>query len=172
MSNNTPVTSVSTLDLNRYLGLWYEIGRLPLRWEPNGNADVTAHYSLQPNGTLRVDNRCFDAEAKPVQALGVATPSVEEAGQLTVNFAPKILQWLPFTAGDYWVLKLAEDYSVALVGSPDQKNLWLLSRTPRLSETVEQEYRAEALRQGFDLTGWIRPVQTGGRVTDEILADD
>ncbi|GAB2982255.1 lipocalin family protein [Actinotalea caeni] len=169
MTESTDVTSVPTLDLDRYLGLWYEIARLPLRYEDAEARDVTAHYSLEDDGAIRVDNRCYDADGEPTQAIGRATPAGDSPARLEVTFLPEGLRWIPFTKGDYWVLRIDEGYQHALVGTPDRKNLWLLARTPQVDPAVEQDYLAEATRQGFDLTDLIRPVQDGDRVTDDQL---
>ena len=119
---------------------------------------------------MRVDNRCIDKRGAPSQAIGRATPVNGQAGRLEVSFLPEFLRWIPFTKGDYWVLKIDDAYTVALVGTPDHKNLWLLAREPRIDRGTEAAYLDEATRQGFDLEKWIRPRQSGGRVTDDLLA--
>lgn len=166
MTENGTVTSIPFLDLGRYVGLWHEIGRLPLKWEDAEATDITAHYSLDTDGSVKVDNRCYDAEGKPTQSVGKALPVEGETSQLEVTFLPSVLQWLPFTKGDYWVLKIDDDYQHALVGTPDHANLWLLARSPQVSEAIVQEYLAEAERQGFDLDSWISPRQSGRVVSD------
>ena len=170
MSRQAAVTSVGSLDLNRYSGLWYEIGRLPLKWEAAEASDITAEYTPENDGSVRVDNRCIDKDGKPSQSIGRANPVNGEAGRLEVSFLPEFLRWIPFTKGDYWVLKIDDAYTVALVGTPDQKNLWLLAREPRIDPATEAAYLAEATRQGFDLGKWITPTQSGRRVTDDLLA--
>ena len=169
MSEPRPVTSLDHLDLSKYVGLWHEIGRLPLKWEDATATEITAHYTANDDGSIVVDNRCFDGEGKPSQSLGKAVPVPDEEAQLKVSFAPAIVRWLPFTQGDYWVLKIDDGYQHALVGTPDHENLWLLARTPQVSAEVEREFLDEATAQGFDLTEWIRPVQTGRTVTDDLL---
>ena len=169
MSGTAPPTSVKSLDLARYLGLWYEAGRLPLRFEDDDAVDVTAEYTLRDDGNVEVDNRCFDAKGAPTQVLGVAEPSPDNEGQLRVSFLPAAIQWIPFTRADYWVLKIDDDYQTALVGTPDRKHLWLLSRTPRVPRPVEEAYLEAARHQGYDLGEWISTAQSGRRVTDEIL---
>ena len=163
------VTTIPQLDLNRYLGRWYEICRLPLKWEDETATDITATYSLTEGGKVRVDNRCFDAEGKPSQALGEATPVDDSKAKLKVTFLPGFIRWLPFTSGDYWVLKLDPDYQIALVGGPDRNNLWVLAREPQLPEAVLEDYLAEARRQGFDLSKLITPRHTGRQVTDAMV---
>lgn len=169
MADQSDVVSIPQLDLNRYLGKWYEICRLPLKWEDETATDITARYSINEAGNVQVDNRCFDAEGKPTQSIGEATTVSGTTSQLKVTFLPEFIRWIPFTDGDYWVLKLAPDYSVSLVGTPDRKNLWLLSRQPQLPQAVVADYLGEARRQGFDLTGLITPRPTGREVSQDML---
>lgn len=156
--------SVDDLDLQRYLGLWYELGRLPLRYEDDTATDVTAEYSLEDDGTIRVDNRCLDEDGEPTQAVGQGIPDSAHPGRLAVTFLPEGLRWIPFTKADYWVLKIDQDYRHALVGTPDHKYLWLLSRAPAMEDGARDEYLAEARAQGYDLDRWIEPAQSGRRV--------
>lgn len=174
MNESTPEaqpTSVEDLDLQRYLGLWYEVGRLPLRFEDDAAVDVTAEYSLREDGTVRVDNRCIDAEGAPTQALGHAVPDAEHPGRLRVSFLPEGLRWIPFTRADYWVLEIDPDYRQALVGTPDRKHLWLLGREPVIDAQLEREHLEAARRHGYELAAWITTPQSGGRVTDDMLAE-
>ncbi|UJP11227.1 lipocalin family protein [Microbacterium sp. KUDC0406] len=158
------VRSVAEFDLQRYLGLWFEVGRLPLRFEDDGARDVTAEYSLDDDGTVQVDNRCLDESGEPVQALGRAVPDEGHPGRLRVTFLPAALRWIPFTEADYWVLKVDGDYRHALVGTPDRRHLWLLSREAEMPTDTEAEFLTEARAQGFELGAWIRPAQSGRRV--------
>lgn len=166
----TDVTAVPHLELNKYLGRWYEICRLPLRWEDETATDITATYSLNDDGSVRVDNRCFDEDGKPSQAIGEAVPVDDANSRLKVTFLPEFVRWVPFTKGDYWVLKIDAAYRTSLVGTPDRKYLWVLSRQPQISEETKAEYLREAQRQGFELGELITPRHTGREVTDELLA--
>lgn len=160
----TDVTAVPSLDLNKYLGRWYEICRLPLRWEDETATDISATYSLNDDGSVKVDNRCFDEEGKPAQAIGEAVPVDDARSRLKVTFLPEFVRWIPFTSGDYWVLKIDPEYRTALVGTPDRKCLWILSRQPQLAEEAKEDYLDEARRQGFDLGNLIVPRHTGREV--------
>ena len=171
MSDKPAVTTVASLDLFRYLGKWYELCRLPMKYEDETASDITAHYSLNDSGTVRVDNRCFDEDGKPAQAIGEATPVDDSNSRLKVTFLPKFIRWIPFTSGDYWVLKLDPDYQVSLVGSPDRQFLWLIARQPDLDQAIREAYLSEARRQGFDLTRLIVPRHTGREVTDDMVED-
>jgi apolipoprotein D and lipocalin family protein len=155
------VRSVPTLELERYLGLWYEQGRLPLRFEDDEATDVTAEYVLNDDGTVRIDNRCLDEKGTPTQAIGEAVPVQEHPGRLRVSFLPEKLRWIPFTRADYWVLRVDAEYRHALVGTPDHRHLWLLCRDPRISDDVKQDFLQTALDQGFDLAAWIETRQSG-----------
>lgn len=165
-----PITTVSHLDLDRYLGTWFEICRLPLKWEDTQASDITATYSLNPDGSIKVDNRCIDEDGKPDQAIGQAFPIDEGNARLKVSFLPQYLRWLPFTKGDYWVMRISPDYTVALVGTPDRANLWLLSRTPQLPGAVREDYLSSATAEGFDLTPLLTPIQSGNIVSDTAIA--
>ena len=171
MNDTVTVTAIPSLDLNRYLGKWYELCRLPLKYEDETATDITARYSLNDSGTIRVDNRCFDKDGEPSQAIGEAVPVDEGKSRLRVTFLPKFIRWIPFTSGDYWVLKLDPDYRVSLVGTPDRKDLWLLARSPDLAPDIREAFLAEARRQGFDLSRLIVPRHTGREVTDAMVAE-
>ncbi|MFG6111541.1 lipocalin family protein [Stenotrophomonas nematodicola] len=160
MNTHADLKTVPDLKLPRYLGTWYEIARLPMKHEPEDCTDVSAHYSLKDNGHVAVLNRCrLGNEIE--EAEGEACAVDNDSARLEVSFLPRGLRWIPFTKGDYWVIQVAPDYSVALVGSPDRKFLWLLSRTPTLDATVQEHYLAQARQQGFDLTPLIHTPHTG-----------
>lgn len=169
----TDVTAVPHLDIDRYMGRWYEICRLPMKWEDRTATDITANYSLTDDGKVRVDNRCFDEDGKPAQAVGEATAVDDSNSRLKVTFLPEFVRWVPFTTADYWVLKIDPDYRMALVGTPDRKYLWVLAREPRVTKEALEDYLGEARRQGFDLgfdlTGLITPQHTGREVTDAMV---
>lgn len=164
------ITTVPDLDLNRYLGTWFEICRLPLKWEEAQASDITATYSLNLDGSIKVDNRCIDAEGKPDQAIGQAVPTEAGNARLKVSFLPQYLRWVPFTKGDYWVMRISPDYSVALVGTPDRANLWVLARTPNLPAEMREDYLSTARSQEFDLGTLITPRQSGNIVSDTVIA--
>ena len=156
----TPNT-VAHVDLDRYLGTWFEICRLPLKWEPDGARDVTATYSLNDDGTIRVDNRCLDEDGKPTQAIGQAKPVDDSNARLTVSFLPEYLRWIPFTKGDYWILRVDADYQTALVGDPERKYLWLLHRQPKMDDATRMAWLDVARAQGYALDDLIHPQQSG-----------
>ena len=164
--NMDEVTTVPKIDLDRYLGTWFEICRLPLKWEDAEASDITATYALEADGKVRVDNRCLDRDGKPDQAIGRAVATDASNAKLRVSFLPQFLRWIPFTQGDYWILRISPNYDVALVGTPSRDNLWLLSRSAQLSPEVRADFLATAQQKGFDLSAMITPAQSGQRVED------
>lgn len=160
MNTHAELKTVANLQLPRYEGTWYEIARLPIKHEPDDCTDVSAHYEIKDNGHVAVLNRCRVGDSVE-EAEGEACPVGEDPARLEVSFLPKGLRWIPFTKGDYWVMQVAPDYSVALVGSPDREYLWLLARQPTLDATTAEHYLAQARLQGFDLSRLIRTPHTG-----------
>ena len=160
MTDLAPLTTVAQLDLDRYLGTWYEIARLPMRHQPEDGTDISATYSLEEDGKVRVANR-MRRNGEVEESIGQATPVDPSNAKLEVTFLPQGLRWIPFTKGDYWVIKIDADYSVALVGEPDRKYLWLLARHPHLDEATRNHYLAFAQAQGYDLAELIHTPHTG-----------
>ena len=147
----TPVTvdnsTVSTLDLNRYLGKWYEIARFDHKFERN-MMQCTATYVLQDNGTIKVTNQGIK-NGKWKTSVGKAKIT-EIPGLLRVSF------FGPFYS-DYRVMMLAPDYSYALVGGSNDNYLWILSRTPKLDQSTRSEILHAANARGYktDNLIWI-----------------
>ena len=162
MNTHDEPRTVPSLELHRYLGTWYEIARLPERHERADFTDITATYTLNADGTVRVDNRALDGEGEPEQAVGEAT-IVDGSGnaKLEVSFMPDGLKWIPFTKGDYWVLRVDADYRTALVGGPGCRYLWLLSRTSDPGDATIKDFLASACAQGYALDDLIHTQHTG-----------
>jgi apolipoprotein D and lipocalin family protein len=145
------VSVVPSVDLERYAGRWYEIARLPNWFQKKCACCVTATYTVREPGKLSVVNECRMADGRVTRAEGVAKLADPKGptSKLKVRFAPRILSWLPFVWGDYWILDLAEDYGHVLVGDPGRKYLWILARRPTLPEETYQVLLRKAAAQGF-----------------------
>ena len=148
-----PLRVVPSVDLRRYEGLWYEVARLPNRFEEKCAGDVTAEYALKEDGRLRVVNRCRKKDGKMTEAVGEARLADREGpnSRLKVRVAPAFLSFLPMVWGDYQIIELAPDYAYAVVGDPGRKYLWILSRNPRLDEATYLRLTEAARSQGFDV---------------------
>ena len=146
-----PVRTVAFVDLDRYLGDWFEIARLPNRFQRECIGDVRASYVRRSDGLLDVVNRCSTADGDTT-ARGVARIADERTfAKLKVRFAPAWLSWLPMVWGDYWIIGLAPDYSWAVVGDPSRSYLWILSRAPRLDQATMAAAWAVARDSGYDV---------------------
>ena len=157
-----PVKSAEHIDLPRYLGRWYEVARLPTAYEKRCAADVLATYTQAGQGLISVVNSCRRSNGRMVAARGIARVVAGSGNaRLKVSFAPKALRALPFFWADYWVLTVASDYRCALVGTPDRRSLWLLSRTPSLSGADQQRLIDYAREQGYDTTALISTPRLG-----------
>ena len=148
-----PVLSVPEVDLERYAGRWHEVARLPNKFQGKCVGETTADYELLADGALRVVNACRGADGRITKVEGRARLANRDGptSRLKVRFAPAILSWLPMVWGDYWVLELTPDYGAALVGTPDRKYLWVLSRTAQLDDSIYRRLVATAAAQGFDV---------------------
>ena len=143
--DNAPVAA---LDLNRYLGEWYEIARFDHSFE-RGVEQAKANYTQNTDGTIKVVNTGIK-NGKPKAAVGKGK-TTDTPGRLRVSF------FGPFYA-DYRVMLIDKGYSHALVGSGSADYLWLLSRTPELPETAKSQLLSEAKRRGYDTDKliWVR----------------
>ena len=152
--------TVDHVDLKRYQGTWYELARMPMFFQRNC-AQSEAHYKLKDDGNIAVTNRCRTLEGKWEEATGTASPQVQgKTDKLWVVFDNWFSRLLPGVAkGNYWVLYVSDDYRVALVGNPNRKYLWLLSRTAHVSESVKNELLMKAQQQGYDTTKLIWRVE-------------
>jgi apolipoprotein D and lipocalin family protein len=147
-----PLRVVPAIDLKRYAGKWYEIARFPNRFQKRCAGEVTAEYTLRPDGKITVINRCRLADGSYIQAQGVAKTvgKGRPDSVLKVRFAPAFLSFIPQVWGDYQVLALSPDYQWAVVGDPSRKYLWILSRSRILDDETYRRAVAEAASQGFD----------------------
>lgn len=147
------MTAVAAVDLDRYLGRWYEIARYPM-WFQRKCAASMAEYSRRDDGLIRVVNTCtrVDDTARTKQVAGRARVADQATNaKLEVSF------FGPFWA-DYWVIDLDPDYRWAVVGEGRRKYLWILSRTPELP--------AE------ELAGVLERLRAAGYDPDRLVWDD
>jgi apolipoprotein D and lipocalin family protein len=142
---------IDALDVPRYLGAWYEIAKYPNRFQKQCDGYTTAHYSLQPDRSLQVINRCRRADGRYDEAIGSARQiGPADSPKLQVRFAPGWLSFLPMVWGDYWVIDLDPDYQLAAVSEPKREYLWILSRTPTVPRQTLAALLDRLERQGFD----------------------
>lgn len=140
-ASDVPLITVDRVDLQRYVGRWYEIARYPNRFQRKCQSDTTATYTLRADGKIQVANACRQKDGSITTATGTA--KVVDA---TTNAKLKVTFFWPFY-GDYWIIGLGPEYQYAIVGEPSRKYLWILSRTPTMDEKTYQEvlHRVESL---------------------------
>jgi apolipoprotein D and lipocalin family protein len=147
-------STVATLEIEKYLGKWYEIARFPHSFE-KGLAGVTATYSLRKDGKIRVVNQGYRGglDGKRSTAEGKAKiPDPGQPARLKVSF-------FLFFYADYFVLELDEQYRWAMIGSSSPNYFWILSRTPQMDEQVYSKLLEKARERGYNLDPLIRVEQ-------------
>ena len=146
-SKSQILQTVSSVDVNRYSGKWYEIASYPQRFQ-KGCHCTTAEYTLSPDGYLIVENRCNRVSVNGKQSYIKGKAFVEKNSG---NAKLKVQFFWPFRA-KYWIIDLADDYSYAVVSHPNKKYLWILSRTPKMNDTFYRQILSKLKEKGFDLS--------------------
>jgi lipocalin len=140
-------TTVKELDLNRYLGTWYEIARFPHSFEKN-LVGVTATYSLREDGKIKVLNQGYknslDGELSVAEGKA-KIPDQSQPGKLKVSFF-----WIFY--GEYNVLELDSNYQYAMIGSSTDKYFWILCRAPQMDSVTYEMLLEKARKRGYDLS--------------------
>jgi len=149
-----PLEVVPHVDLKRYAGTWYEIARYPNSFQ-EGCYGSRATYSLEDGGKIRVVNECNEGSLSGRLRSVKGTAKVvdpQSGAKLKVSF------FWPFY-GAYWIIDLGKDYEYAVVGHPDRKYLWILSRTKKMDAAVYAEILRRLTAQGYDVSRLIKTVQ-------------
>jgi len=145
-------TAINNFSAEKYLGKWYEIARFDYRFEKNMD-NVTATYSQNPNGTIRVENKGYDYIKKEwKESIGEAKFVKDKTeARLKVSF------FKPIWAG-YNVIDIDENYQYALVAGSSLKYLWILSRTKEIPESIKQRFLEKAKKIGYitDELIWVK----------------
>lgn len=157
------VKTVDFVDLNKYLGQWYEVASIPQFFQKACVANTTAVYSIdKEDGLIVVMNSCGTEDGSRKIAEGRAkVEDTKTNSKLKVTFV-KLFDWIFSFGGNYWVLDVDSGYNVALVGDPTRDYAWILSRTPSMTAAqwidAEKTYKA----QGYDTCKILTSVQAGG----------
>jgi len=147
-NQNSTLEVVPHVELGKYLGKWYEIAHLPAKFQEGCN-ETTATYSLLGNGNISVLNEC-KKNGKIKLARGKA-----KIDDKTTNAKLKVTFFWPFY-GDYWIIKLGQDYEYAVVGTPNRKYLWILCRTPQMDNKLFSEILEFVRVKGFNTANLIQ----------------
>lgn len=144
---------VKGVDLERYMGRWYEIASFPSFFQPKNGENTRATYTLNSDGTVHVLNETWN-NGKRTSIEGSAykaDPNSDEAKLKVKFYVPPFLPIIP-AVGDYWILYLDHDYQYALIGGPTNKFLWILSRQPHLDEAIYNQLVEKAKEEGYDVS--------------------
>lgn len=160
MAAAVPLPTQDWVEPARYAGRWYEIARLPNRFQDQCEGDVAATYSLRDDGRFTVVNECRTKDGMDrVEGIARRADPKGPDSRLKVRFAPAWLSFLPWVWGDYWILELDREYRHALIGEPSRKYLWVLSRDPVLAQGPFDALVARAAALGFDTSKVVRTPQ-------------
>ena len=148
-AQQNPLKTVKYVDLKKYVGLWYEVAKIPNSFQDQCVRGTTAKYTLKEDGEISVTNSCIDEDGEVDDAGGIARIVDKKSNsKLEVSFV-SFLGWRPFW-GDYWIIGLDENYQWAIVGTPNRKYGWVLSRTVNLDKTTMDKIFGIIKDQGYD----------------------
>ena len=148
-AQQNPLKTVKYVDLKKYVGLWYEVAKIPNSFQDQCIKGTTAKYILKEDGEIAVINSCIDEDGEVDEADGLARVVDKKTNaKLEVSFF-SIFGWRPIW-GDYWIIGLDENYQWAIVGTPSRKYGWVLSRTPKLDEVTMDTIFGIIKDQGYD----------------------
>ncbi|XP_022729678.1 temperature-induced lipocalin-1-like [Durio zibethinus] len=144
---------VKNLDINRYMGRWYEIASFPSRFQPRNGENTRATYTLNEDGTVHVLNETFtDGKRGFIEGTAYkADPKSDEAKLKVKFYVPPFLPIIP-VVGDYWVLYIDDDYQYALIGQPSRKYLWILCRQTHMDDEIYNQLVQKAKDEGYDVS--------------------
>ena len=153
---NAPATA-GVVDLSRYTGRWHELARLPMPFQKANEAAI-AEYGTNADGTISVHNIAIRPDGSQRDIRGYAKVlNPPENTKLTVRFKTWFGPLIPVPKeGNYWILYVDEQYQEAIVGTPNRKYLWLLARTPTISEARYAMLVARADQLGFDTSRLLK----------------
>ena len=151
-TKNPPLQTVEKVDLNKYLGTWYEIARFEHFFERDCK-NVTANYSILDDETIKIINRCTKITTnEKSDAQGLAYATDKSNSKLKVSF------FRPFY-GDYWVLILDKNYDYVVVGTPSREYLWILARENKISDFIKNDILQKLSTLEFDSSKLIWTIQ-------------
>ncbi len=156
--NLPPLETVAHVDLDRYLGTWYEIANFPQSFQ-KGCTATTANYALRDDGEIDVVNACRKDSVEGPEKVARGRARVVDT---STNAKLEVSFFRPFW-GDYWVIDLGADYEYAVVGHPSRDYLWILSRTPTMAPDVYDAIVARLAGMGYETGRLVRTVQAVGR---------
>lgn len=154
--------TVAEVDLNQYLGKWYEIAAIPQSFQKKCFKNTMAEYSFAENNLVKVVNTCTESNGTVSVANGAA--KIEDPvtkAKLKVTFV-KFINWVFSFGGDYWIIDLDKGYNYAVVGHPDRSYAWILARTPSLDLMTLKGINDRLIKNKYDTCKILTSIQDSG----------
>jgi len=145
---HSPLPTAAQVELDRYVGQWHEIAKIPNRFQSQCISDTTATYTRNADGSIAVVNRCRIRGGEFEEAHAIArVADARSNAKLEVSFF-SLLGWRPVW-GNYWVLAIGPDYDYAVVGEPGRRYGWILARTPTLPDATRAQIDRQLRELGY-----------------------
>lgn len=155
------LTSAAEVDLDRFAGTWYEIARLPKVGAKDSGADSRITYARTDSGLRLLSlSRKADGSVRRVTGRAKLRDDATQS-RFKVSFSSPVLDAVPFVWSDYTIVDVADDYSTAIVGTEDRKEVWLLAKRPTVDDATRESFLNKARAQGFDTTALVFTPHTG-----------
>ncbi len=149
------LASAAHVDLDRFVGSWFEVARLPDRQDKDCVSDARVTYARTDNG-LRLLSLCRRDNGTIRRSTGRAKLADDATqARFKISYSHSALDALPFVWSDYTIIDVADDYSTAIVGAADRKHLWFLARQPAVADPAHQDFMNKARAQGFDTSALV-----------------
>ena len=155
MNTAEPVRVVPSVDIARYVGRWFEIARLPNFFQKSCSGDVTATYTVRPDGKINVLNQCRTEKGSMKSANGTA----RIASKTEPNTKLKVTCFWTIS-GNNRIIELDPNYEWAVIGEPNRDYLWILSRQPQMDPALYESILERIRKQGYDTQRLLRTKQT------------
>ena len=168
--NKTELQTVSSVDVKRFAGKWYEIARYPNKFQKKCIGNTTATYAAKANGKISVVNQCIlkDGIFGRAEGEAIVTDQASNA-KFEMSFASKYKSFLSTDWDNYWVVDLDENYQYAAASDPKRENLWILSRTPELKDAIYQNILRRVEKLGFSPGKLLKTPQNIEIIKGEII---
>ena len=148
----SPLATIESLDVPRYMGTWYEIAKFPNVFQKKCVSGTRAEYKLLADGMVQVVNRCKVRSGEFEEVIGTARQvGAATSPKLKVRFAPAWLSFIPLVWGDYWIIDLDPKMQLVAVSEPQREYLWVLSRTAKVDPAAYESLLGRLAQKGFDL---------------------
>lgn len=147
-NDNLVPKPIDNFNINKYLGLWYEIGKIENSYEKNCNVPITSEWIILNDSNIGITYSCISSKGEKIISKATGYLVNDNIGQIEISFLPKWLKILHFLNLD--MLILYTDYKYALEGTKNKKMLWILARSEKIDKSQIKKMLLIAQKQGYD----------------------